>query len=188
MLAYSGHLKNGVLTMCCFSQPIEHVSSTNIFARMSASGKQYLVYSMELAAQDDLAMILPIPAPEASPDDAVRFISLEEYPRFFDDMDSGFAPLELSMKAGPVGAAPVSAPPLVVHDVGAFEASFVPTVADFNRLDARFRLPKETWSSLPGYRDFGFAVFKLRRSAGPRTIHPMAFEFPLRDQSALHER
>jgi len=66
--------------------------------------------------------------------------------------------------------------PLPVVEVGEFEASFVPSVRDFRRLDERFRLPDATWDQLPLYREYGFAVFKLKQ--GAKTIHPMAFEFP----------
>jgi hypothetical protein len=65
---------------------------------------------------------------------------------------------------------------LVVHDVGAFEASFVPTIKDFSRLDERFRLPAGTWEELPRYKKYGFAVFKLKK--GDVSVHPMAFCFP----------
>jgi hypothetical protein len=65
---------------------------------------------------------------------------------------------------------------LDVVSVGSFEASFVPTVTDFSRLDERFRLPDEAWNELPQYKGFGFAVFKLKE--GKKTIHPMAFDFP----------
>src|SRR5690606_13087928 len=64
---------------------------------------------------------------------------------------------------------------LEVVEVGSFVASFVPTVKDFSRLDEQFRLPAQTWDKLPEYRDFGFAVFKLKK--GSRKVHPMAFEF-----------
>ena len=67
--------------------------------------------------------------------------------------------------------------------VGSFEASFVPSIADFARLDERFRLPEGTWDSLPRYKKFGFAVFKLKE--GKKTIHPMAFNFPQADPSKL---
>ena len=53
---------------------------------------------------------------------------------------------------------------LEVHNVGDYEASFVPTIADFSRLDARFKLPDKTWSQIPEYADYGFAVFKLNQS------------------------
>ena len=75
--------------MCCFSQPVELVSDTNIFAR-SANGRQFLVYSMTYAAAADLAMVLPLPVPPNPPENAVRFINLERYPAFFDDMRDGF--------------------------------------------------------------------------------------------------
>jgi hypothetical protein len=65
---------------------------------------------------------------------------------------------------------------LEVVEVGDFEASFVPAVKDFGRLDERFRLPDAVWGALPAYKDYGFAVFKLKQ--GSKTIHPMAFEFP----------
>ncbi len=175
--------------MCCFSQPVEHVSGTNIFARGTTSGRQLLVYGMTLGARADLAMVLPLPVPPSPAEDAVRFIDLERYPRFFDDMRSGFPMLYSFARGGPSFANELAVPKaLVVHDVGAFEASFVPTIADFDRLDARFRLPTQTWDALPGYRTFGFAVFKLKGFAPgghAKTFHPMAFDFPRHDPRAL---
>ena len=84
--------------MCCFSQPVEVVSDTNIFAR-GASGRQSLVYSMSYAAAADLAMVLPLPVPPGPPEDAVRFINLGRYPGFFDDMRRGFPPSALPRRA-----------------------------------------------------------------------------------------
>jgi hypothetical protein len=49
-----------------------------------------------------------------------------------------------------------SASKLEVIQVGDFEASFVPTVKDFSRLDERFRLPSAVWD-LPN-RDTFLAV------------------------------
>jgi hypothetical protein len=163
--------------MCCFSRKVDVVADTNIFARPSREGRQFLVYSMRFKAGEDLAMILPIPVPKASPEDAVRFISLEKYPTFFDDLKKGFP---VPKKGGrsksdkaPAGAAPK---PLPVVEVGSFVASFVPAVKDFARLDAQFRLPDGVWERLPQYKEFGFAVFKLKK--GEQKVHPMAFEFP----------
>ena len=59
----------------------------------------------------------------------------------------------------------------------------MPSVKDFARLDARFRMPEGVWDQLPQYQSFGFAVFKLKRHA--HTVHPMAFEFPRADTSKL---
>jgi hypothetical protein len=171
--------------MCCFSQEVDRVSNTNIFARPSKGYGQYLVYSMTLSAKSDLAMILPIPTPKASKEDAVDFINLEKYPEFFEQMFSGF-PLTRSLggeKSKDDSPKPLPAPKLAVVEVGSFVASFVPTVKDFSRLDEQFRLPAGTWDKLPQYKDYGFAVFKLKK--GEHKIHPMAFEFPRADKSKL---
>jgi hypothetical protein len=162
--------------MCCFSRRVELVADTSIFARDAKDGRQFLVYSMKFSAKEDLAMILPLPVPKNSPENAVRFINLEKYADFFKDMVKGF-PQPL-FKADN-GRGPKDAPahkPLAVVEVGSFEASFVPAVKDFARLDERFRLPTEVWDKLPAYKDSGFAVFKLKK--GAKEVHPMAFEFP----------
>ncbi len=62
--------------MCCFSRPVELIADTNIFARAGKDGRQYLVYAMTMSAKEDLAMILPIPTPKASKEDAVKFLNL----------------------------------------------------------------------------------------------------------------
>jgi hypothetical protein len=191
--------------MCCFSQPVELVRNTNIFAR-SANGRQFLVYSMTYAARQDLAMVLPLPVPPNPPEDAVRFINLERYPAFFDDMRSGF-PALMSLSRGVAGAAAMAVMrTLQVHEVGQFEASFVPRLDDFDRLDERFRIPRDVWDRLPAYHDYGFAVFKLKGDRPPQTgflrkllgggqpkrppgrhqVHPMAFEFPRRNPDLLY--
>lgn len=171
--------------MCCFSRPVEHVSQTKIFARTAGKGRQYVVYSMTLDAKEDLAMILPIPVPQKSPEDAVKFINLEKYPEFFTDLKKGFPEPKPASRAHSLskGFAGGGGAILDVVQVGSFEASFVPSVADFARLDERFRLPAGTWDSLPQYKKFGFAVFKLKE--GKKTIHPMAFNFSQADPSKL---
>src|SRR5262245_17584666 len=150
--------------MCCFSRRVDRVADTTIFARAGGDGRQFLVYSMLLKAGEDLAMILPLPTPKASAEDAVKFISLEKYPDFFKDMAKGYPPPpqpKSDRVAKSKGKSPE--PKLKVVEVGSFEASFVPTVKDFARLDERFRLPAGTWDELPAYKEFGFAVFKLKK-------------------------
>jgi hypothetical protein len=77
--------------MCCFSRSVQSVANTNIFARSSTRDRQFLVYEMKLAADEELAMILPIPVPPKSPEDAVRFISLADYPSFGVPAAAGLA-------------------------------------------------------------------------------------------------
>jgi hypothetical protein len=176
--------------MCCFSRPVPHVSATKIFARALDGSRQALVYQMQVTIPEDLAMVLPLPVPARSPEDAVEFVDLSGYPTFFDDLAAAFPPLLMAAQSfgfGPPGVAPAPAP-LKVHDVGDFEASFVPSLADFSRLDPRFRLPDGVWDRVPRVADYGFAVFKLKPKAAraSQTIHPMALTFPRRDPRSLY--
>lgn len=186
--------------MCCFSRHVEKVSSTRIFARPLEAGRQLLVYGMTVEVAEAVAMILPIPVPAGSREDAVRFVDMSACPDFFEHVSAIF-PDERILPQSTFGGAPAPrSATLIVHEVGDFEASFVPSAYDFDRLDARFRLPSDVWEALPEYADWGFCVFKLRRPPGKgsglfglfkspkatsRKVHPMAFEFPRRDPTSL---
>lgn len=132
---------------------------------------------MDLKAKEELAMVLPVPVKPGSGEKAMHFYDFSGYRSVFSDLGQMFP--EMSYRGDPFGAVPAAgAPPqtLEVHSVGAYDASFVPGIADFARLDPRFRLPDNVWPKLPAYSDFGFAVFKLKPNHGP--VHPMAFSFP----------
>jgi hypothetical protein len=169
------------------------VSGTSIFARHCAPGRQVLVYSMRVFARTPTAMILPLPVVSGSGEQALRFIDLSGYAEFFEEMNAACRPVFESLGLGaPLAVSAQLAEPLLkVEEVGDFEASFVPTVADLRRLDPRFQLPPEVWSELPDYSDWGFAVFQLKLEASEaawqsgREVHPMAFEFPTRSADRL---
>ena len=184
--------------MCCFSvaspigwvarlvsavTPPVHISATNIFARMTAPGVQALAYSMNLETRDPVAMILPLPIVPGSGEAAVTFIDLSQHPRMFERLHALFeAPMLASRsKGGFGGGGPRTT--LVVHAVGSFIASYVPTRADFDRLDKRFRMPDVLFDAVPHYADYGFAVFQLE--PGTTTVHPMALAFPTRAPDQL---
>lgn len=170
--------------MCIFSQHVELVAATKIFARGLPDGRQALIYAMDVAAKQPLAMVLPLPVPPGGPDDAVELVSLEGYPTLFEDLKRAFP--ETTLFAVPAMGRAMSneVPKLVVHQVGAFEASYVPSPRDFDRLDPRFRLSADVLRALPQYADWGFAVVQL--AAGTRkAIHPLALRFPRRDPGAL---
>jgi len=169
--------------MCCFSRPVRSVTETTIFARLDGAGRQFVVYSMRLDAPEDLAMILPVPVSDGASEKSVEFISLQFYRNFFDHLKAGFPePKNWSLRDS-FGLSAGYKAPLKVHRVGSYDASFVPSVPDFNRLDRRFRLPAGTWEKLPQYGTWGFVVFKLRR--GESHVHPMAFAFPTRHPDRL---
>jgi hypothetical protein len=163
--------------MCCFSRPVQSVKATQIYARSAGAERQFVVYSMTLKAKEPLAMVLPLPVQAGRGEKAVEFIDLSGYAGFFDDLKKGFPEsLTLANSRSPARGEAPPASKLAVVNVGNFEASFVPQVADFSRLDERFRLPPGVWENLPEYQLHGFAVFKLK--AGEAKIHPMAFSFP----------
>jgi hypothetical protein len=186
--------------MCCFSGEVEHVGATRIFARHVEAGRQAVAYAMNFSAGAEVAMLLPIPTIVDSAEDAVRFVDLHENPQLFDHLDRLFPPPPQQRGARSDESLAGGTKSLEVHQVGAFEASFVPRLADMSRLDARFRLPEGAWQvlarrgsreqvfprltqaqwdALPNYSDWGFCVFKLRAGA-EQEVHPMAFTFPSR--------
>jgi len=181
--------------MCCFSFPTPasliarlfrrkvRVSRTNIFARALDGERQALAYGMDLRTRVELAMVLPLPVAPGSGEDAVRFIDLSKHPRMFDELRELFEGPEILPKSRGLRLQLRQAPKLVVHDIGSFVASYVPSRADFSRLDERFRLPEVLFDAVPHYADYGFAVFQLK--PGNVTVHPMALTFPTRAPDQL---
>ncbi len=156
--------------MCIFSGRVAHVSNTNLFARLSGS-RQTLVYEMSFSADQEVAMVLPLPVQTQG---GLRFISLEDYPDFFTQVRDAFPQPVSRGKPSMGGVSPRGALP--VFNVGAFVASFVPSMADFDRLDPRFSLPKVVMQQVKAYGQYGFAVFQLSAGSAQR-VHPMALEF-----------
>ena len=182
--------------MCCFSvatplglfarlfaRPV-HVSATNILARMLSPGVQALAYGMNLDAREPVAMVLPLPVAPGRGDDAVAFVDLSAEPQMFVHLASMFDIMQPLARKGGFAFPSRAMPMLVVHKVGAFVASYVPTRADFTRLGPRFRLPDVLFDAVPHYADYGFAVFQLE--PGKVTVHPMAMTFPTRDPNQLY--
>ena len=181
--------------MCCFSIPTPtsfwralfapkvHVSATNIFARITAPGVQALAYSMNIKTHMDVAMVLPIPVRPNAGENALRFVDLSAHPNMFGEL-AGMFELGPPLSRGGVTLRAASRPTLVVHEVGSFIASYVPSRFDFDRLDRRFWLPPVLFHAVPHYKDYGFAVFQLK--PGNVTVHPMAFTFPSRELDRIY--
>jgi len=184
-----------------FSGRVAEVGGTRIFARPLADGRQALAYAMRVAQDQELAMILPIPTPVGVAEDAVAFVDLSGAADLFARLDALF-PVMLGLGMAQ-SKSRQSRGFLQVHQVGAFNASFVPRLADFARLDPVLRLPEQVWDEVPGYADFGFCVLALGAPARPRrglidrllgrrpaaagahAVHPMAFTFPRRDPAQI---
>lgn len=166
--------------MCCFSGSIDKVSKTRIFARTQGS-KQLLVYAMDLDTPEDLAMILPIPVAEGT--QKIDFLDLSKQNDFFEKVEALFPKNVMKGMTRGLSFGADSKDLLEVHKVGAYDASFVPTVDDMDRLDERFTIKKAIWDELPEYANFGFAVFKLSKGNAER--HPMGFWFQSRLSGSL---
>lgn len=169
-----------------FSRPAQvHVAKTRIYARRM-DDRQLVVYAMNVTTPSEVAMVLPIPVVPRAAEDAVRFIDRSHDPRFFETL-SGLFPIDVQSlpprQSNSFAPQPLRRT-LVVQAVGAFEASFVPTLGDFDRLDARFRLPVDLFTRVPAYDDYGFAVFRLAPGKSV-DVHPMAFTFPTRSPDQL---
>ena len=106
-----------------------------LLARFADQGRQVVVYQMRVQTAEPVAMVLPLPVAAGTGEHALEFIDLEGYAALFDDLASGFPALLAPKSRGmfQAGAVP-EVPKLVVHDVGAFEASYVPSIGDFARL------------------------------------------------------
>lgn len=159
--------------MCIFSREVTRISDTCIYGRLATDGQQFLAYQLSAALDQEMAMILPLPvAPTAQT--PLQFLDLSDCPLFFSYLNESFGMRSRSRKP----SLSLSLPTLEVVEVGSFQASFVPSIRDFERLDPRFRLDTSIWQQLPRYSDFGFAVFKLKE--GDQKLHPMAFRFHTR--------
>lgn len=176
--------------MCLFSLQVLDVADTCIFARRGKGGTQHLAYQMALRAEQDLAMVLPLPVPPQD-EHAVEFVSLEDCPDFFKHFSYRLTVWEDEFgDLGTLGGLDddvATEAKLQVHTVGRYEASFVPSARDFGRLDERFRLSQDVLGALGEYLDWGFAVFKLRELPRDRTLpmHAMALRFRTRFPDSL---
>ncbi len=148
---------------------------------MMDGGRQAVIYSMAINTSRDVAMVLPVPVTRESGSKALTFVSLNDFPDLFDHLQHCFVQFSNVSSRGYSAKSPQAV--LKVVKVGAFDASYVPRIADFDRLDERFRLPSDVWAKIPGYKDFGFAVFKL--AAGQVDVHPMAFTFVTATKGSL---
>jgi len=166
--------------MCIFSQRVHSVNDTKMFGRLTGKGSQFLAYQMNYDSRGENAMILPIPVLSPSNENSLRFIDLQDYEYFFDDLSKGFPYFAPLFNIGCGGGFKTSSDAIKLHKVGSYVASFVPTLDDFERLEPIFTLAKDTWDLVPQYASYGFAV---QLASGALKPHPMAFEFDSNSKS-----
>lgn len=170
--------------MCIFTGEVSHVGQTRLFAR-SDGEHALLACAMRVAPLAPLAMVLPLPVPPGTPASSVLWLDLSIYPGIFADLEAAFPHFRFGR--GPSLEIVPTPAPLPVDQIGGFIASFVPTHADFVRLDPEFRIGEGLWQALrPRYADWSFAVIQL--AASPRrtvAVPPFCLRFPRRDRNEL---
>jgi hypothetical protein len=153
----------------CMMIEMARVSSTDIFATRH-EGRDVLVYGAKLESLKQNAMILPLPLRQQG--SHVELLDLSGYPRFFRDLFCEYFLI-------PSFCPPAFGPPIEVFTVGSFEASIVPSIDDFVRLDRRFQLSAGIRSVLiERYADWSFVVYQFGK--GKHELHPFGVKFESR--------
>lgn len=163
--------------MCIILTHVESVSNTQIYVSSSKKRtRQLTVYSNQVETHVKNAMILPVPNPLS-----VKLLNFSHYTNIFEDCRECFHYDDGSMKNGRLYRSSLSAsaehrPPLPVYTVGSYQASIVPSIDDFDRVNTQilrvnpevFKLLKDTYDP-----SFGFLICQLRE--GSHHYHPFAY-------------
>jgi hypothetical protein len=171
--------------MCVILGKVATVAKTKLLVAPSLGGaRQLTVYANAVTSLvRGNAMVLPVPHPET-----LAFHDLSGYATLFDDCAACFErPLPRSIPDGARRSAAGSRPALAVVTVGSYHASVVPSLDDFDRLDASLlRVPANVGALLAATyagRPFGFIVCALREGAA--AYHPFAYSHALETAGTL---
>lgn len=173
--------------MCIILTHVESVSNTQIYVSSSKSRKRQLtIYTNKVDTHVKNAMILPVPNPLS-----VELLNFKNYKKIFDDCRECFhhddgSRNDRHMYRAALSASFDSRPPLPVYTVGSYQASIVPSINDFDRVDTQilrvnpqvFTLLKDTYDS-----SFGFIICQLRE--GSHQYHPFAYTHEIHNCNLL---
>jgi hypothetical protein len=170
--------------MGIFTRPVRVAGATNIFARAAKDGRQFLAYNFRYEADDDFALILPLPTPPETLPTDVRFIDLSGYDAFFRDLRRGFP-------TPPGETEKMSLTDRIIEkvrdwlDIDTTQAAitFAPNHAALSHIQDQFQLTADVLRLLERFDKAGFVCLKL--AAGTNRVPPMAFEFPRRRSTEL---
>jgi len=148
--------------MCLFNESVEEVHNTSLFACLNnARNRQLLIYSNSVENSNKYnAMVLPVPNPHT-----ITLHDMTSASKFFPDLEKCFKPP--ASYARSLGAKHFDAnSKLVVHDVGSYLISIVPSINDFSRLRTEtfdFNLSENLKTFLAHYdHNFGYLVCRLK--------------------------
>ncbi len=165
--------------MCIFAAPVRDVSDTKIAVVALQGGAQQLtVYQNKAVTLGRNAMVLPVPAGSD-----ITLIDLSEYgTAFWTACETCFPPEHTNgtfgwgaaaSTTGGFGAAPP--PPLPVQQVGQYQCSVAPTLADLGRINRTvFTLSPDAAKTLGEHYASGFS-FIVCLFEGTVEGHPIAY-------------
>jgi hypothetical protein len=163
------------------SAEVKDLSATKILAALLRGGRRQLtVYANSVAtAVQGSCMVLAVPNPGS-----VRLLDMSGYSTIFDDclaMTQRYS--ESYGSRG--GTLSYDSAPLAVHSVGDYDASIVPALADFARLDpASFTMAPEFLQFMDrtyAGTAMGFIVCKLQRSSSLKPYAPFGYVHDVSD-------
>lgn len=138
--------------MCIITNAVRSVAQTQIYVSLSETlDHQLTIYSNKVDSySENNRMILPVPNSAS-----VQLINLHQYggSTLFTDLDRCFrknlvAHLYASRSASHLSSKTNTSSRLIVYDVGSYQASIVPSVNDFERLETNLLISKSLQSML----------------------------------------
>lgn len=172
--------------MCIISGSVKSVNNTQLFVARSKNGKrQFTVYAntVHTPLRNNM-MVLAVPNPTT-----VKFHDLSSYTDLFKDLENSFpkarsAMLSYSLEAGSTKYEKR----IKVEQVGSYNASIVPSVADLKNLDPEYfyvdsKLIDFMEHTYGSYVNIGFVVCGLRQ--GNHEYHPFAYSHDIHHSNKL---
>ena len=173
--------------MCIILARVESVSNTQLYISSSKTKeRQLVIYTNKVTSPDSNAMILPVPNPLS-----VELLNFRHYKDIFEDCQKCFRHYDdtrhlYATRSLACSASDSHRPVLPVYTIGSYQASIVPSLDDFDRLNTNIlRVNPEVASLLRKTYDseFGFLVCQLKR--GNHQYHPFAYTHSIHSNRLL---
>jgi len=156
-----------------------------MFARFEGD-RQVLAMEMRVNLPRDMALIVPLPTIPNAGRDALRLLR-PGTSALFAQLQSGFSKSdsqnERRERQDDLSDSGVRTRRFV--EAAPYDTLYLPSMDDFGLIDNEFQLSSQLVGAFSPYRDYGFAVLKLRAAANAR-LRSIAFSFPTRDTSHLY--
>lgn len=155
--------------MCIITSTVDSVSTTRIYISADhANRRQLTIYSNVVASPEENVMVLPVPNP-----DSVELLDFSHYPDFFTDLKACFIERTQRSYTNNTFLVSKSTNSLPVFRIGSYDASIVPSIADFPRLQIPMDRTLIPFLKSKYNAEFGFIICRL--APGKKEYHPFAY-------------